>query len=295
VLNMETKILKGKEVAEAVKDGLKSRIETLKSKNIHPGLVVVLVGEDPASQVYVRNKARACESLGIYSETIRLSAETSQDELNTLIDQLNDDDRFHGILVQMPLPKHLSEMEIIERISFKKDVDGFHPMSVGRLVQGQGRLIPCTPAGVIEILAYYNIETKGKHVVIVGRSNIVGKPMLNLMYQKSEYANATVTICHTATRNMKKYTSQADILIVAAGVPEMIKADMVKEGAVVIDVGVNRVADNTREKGYRLTGDVAFEEVKEHCSAITPVPGGVGLMTIAMLMKNTVQAAEYNV
>jgi methylenetetrahydrofolate dehydrogenase (NADP+) / methenyltetrahydrofolate cyclohydrolase len=212
-----------------------------------------------------------------------------------LIDQLNDDDRFHGILVQMPLPKHLSEMEIIERISFKKDVDGFHPMSVGRLVQGQGRLIPCTPAGVIEILAYYNIETKGKHVVIVGRSNIVGKPMLNLMYQKSEYANATVTICHTATRNMKKYTSQADILIVAAGVPEMIKADMVKEGAVVIDVGVNRVADNTREKGYRLTGDVAFEEVKEHCSAITPVPGGVGLMTIAMLMKNTVQAAEYNV
>jgi methylenetetrahydrofolate dehydrogenase (NADP+) / methenyltetrahydrofolate cyclohydrolase len=292
---METKILKGKEVAEAVKDGLKSRIETLKSKNIHPGLVVVLVGEDPASQVYVRNKARACESLGIYSETIRLSAETSQDELNTLIDQLNDDDRFHGILVQMPLPKHLSEMEIIERISFKKDVDGFHPMSVGRLVQGQGRLIPCTPAGVIEILAYYNIETKGKHVVIVGRSNIVGKPMLNLMYQKSEYANATVTICHTATRNMKKYTSQADILIVAAGVPEMIKADMVKEGAVVIDVGVNRVADNTREKGYRLTGDVAFEEVKEHCSAITPVPGGVGLMTIAMLMKNTVQAAEYNV
>ncbi len=292
MVKMETRILKGKEVAEAVKDGLRSRIEALKSKNIHPGLVVVLVGEDPASQVYVRNKARACKSLGIYSETIQLTAETSQIELNTLIDQLNEDDRFHGILIQMPLPKHLNEVEVIERISPKKDVDGFHPMSVGKLVQGQGTFLPCTPAGVMEMLAYYNIETKGKHVVIIGRSNIVGKPMLNLMYQKSEYANATVTICHTGTRNMNEHTLRADILIVAAGVPEMIKADMVKEGAVVIDVGVNRVDDNTREKGYRLTGDVAFEEVKEHCSAITPVPGGVGIMTIAMLMKNTVQAAE---
>lgn len=292
---MEAKILHGKEVAEAVKEGLKPRIEKCIEKGARPGLVVVLVGEDPASQVYVRNKARACESLGIYSETLRLPAETTQKELNELVDQLNTDDRFHGILVQMPLPKHLDDIEIIERISPQKDVDGFHPMSVGRLVQGQNTLLPCTPAGVMEILAYYNIDTKGKHVVIVGRSNIVGKPMLNLMYQKSKYANATVTICHTGTRNMEEHTLRADILIVAAGVPEMIKADMVKDGAVVIDVGVNRVDDDTKKKGYRLVGDVAYDKVKERCSAITPVPGGVGLMTIAMLMKNTVQATEDHV
>ena len=292
---MEAKILHGKEVAEAVKGGLKPRIEKCIEKGVRPGLVVVLVGEDPASQVYVRNKARACESLGIYSETRRLSVDTTQKELNELVDRLNDDDRFHGILVQMPLPKHLNDIEIIERISPQKDVDGFHPMSVGRLVQGQNTLLPCTPAGVLEMFAYYNIETNGKHVVVVGRSNIVGKPMLNLMYQKSEHANATVTICHTGTRNMEEHTLRADILIVAAGVPEMIKAGMVKEGAVVIDVGVNRVDDDTSKKGYRLIGDVAYDEVKERCSAITPVPGGVGLMTIAMLMKNTVQAAEDHV
>ena len=292
---MEAKILHGKEVAEAVKEGLRPRIEKCIEKGVRPGLVVVLVGEDPASQVYVRNKARACESLGIYSETRCLSVDTTQKELNELVDRLNDDDRFHGILVQMPLPKHLNDIEIIERISPQKDVDGFHPMSVGRLVQGQNALLPCTPAGVLEMFAYYNIETNGKHVVVVGRSNIVGKPMLNLMYQKSEHANATVTICHTGTRNMEEHTLRADILIVAAGVPEMIKAGMVKEGAVVIDVGVNRVDDDTFKKGYRLVGDVAYNEVKERCSAITPVPGGVGLMTIAMLMKNTVQAAEDHV
>lgn len=289
---METKILYGKAVATFVKDGLKERIESCKAKGVHPGLVVVLVGEDPASQSYVRSKGRACEALGIYSETLRLPAETTQDELNALVDQLNKDDRFHGILVQLPLPKHLDDVEIIERISPDKDVDGFHPMSVGRLVQGQDTLLPCTPAGIMEMIAYYGIETKGKHVVIIGRSNIVGKPMLNLLYQKSDHANATVTICHTGTQNMKAYTRQADILIVAAGAPEMVTADMIKEGAVVIDVGVNRVDDPTREKGYRLTGDVAYEDVKDHCSAITPVPGGVGLMTIAMLMKNTVQSAE---
>ncbi len=292
---MEAKILHGKVVAESVKEGLRPRIEKCIEKGVHPGLVVVLVGEDPASQVYVRNKARACESLGIYSETRRLSVDTTQKELNELVDRLNADDRFHGILVQMPLPKHLDDIEIIERISPQKDVDGFHPMNVGRLVQGQNTLLPCTPAGVLEILAYYNIETNGKHVVVVGRSNIVGKPMLNLMYQKSEHANATVTICHTGTRNMEEHTLRADILIVATGVPEMIKAGMVKDGAVVIDVGVNRVDDDTKKKGYRLVGDVAYDEVKERCSAITPVPGGVGLMTIAMLMKNTVQAAEDHV
>jgi len=292
---METKILYGKPVANSVKSGLKNRIENCNREGIRPGLVVVLVGDDPASKSYVRSKERACETLGIYSETIHLPAETTQVELNALIDRLNEDDRFHGILVQMPLPGHLNDIEIIERISPAKDVDGFHPMSVGRLVQGQNTLLPCTPAGIIEILTYYDIETKGKHVVIVGRSNIVGKPMLNLMYQKSESANATATICHTGTKDIKKHTRQADILIVAAGVPEMVKADMVKEGAIVIDVGMNRVDDPTCEKGYRLTGDVAFEEVKDHCKAITPVPGGVGVMTIAMLMKNTVQAAEDHV
>ncbi|MFA6617646.1 MAG: bifunctional methylenetetrahydrofolate dehydrogenase/methenyltetrahydrofolate cyclohydrolase FolD [Candidatus Neomarinimicrobiota bacterium] len=289
---METKILKGKVVAEAVKENLKLRIEALKNKGLVPGLVVVLVGEDPASQVYVRNKERACKALGIYSETIRLQAETTQEELNSLVNSLNKDDRFHGILVQMPLPKHLNEMEIIEAISPSKDVDCFHPMNVGRLVQGQARLLPCTPAGIVEILKYYNIPTQGKHVVVIGRSNIVGKPMLNLMYQKSEYANATVTICHTGTKDIKTHSLQADILIVAAGVAEMIDPDMLKEGAVVIDVGINRVDDPSREKGYRLAGDVAFEDVKDRCSAITPVPGGVGVMTIAMLMKNTVLAAE---
>ena len=289
---METRILRGKAVAEAVKESLKPRIEACKSKGVHPGLVVVLVGDDPASKVYVRSKERACESLGIYSKTLRLSSETTQDELNELVDKLNNDERFHGILVQMPLPKHLNETEIIERISPLKDVDGFHPMNVGRLVQGQGSLLPCTPAGVVEILKYYDIETKGKHVVVIGRSNIVGKPMLNLMYQKTEYANSTVTICHTGTKDMKYHTLQADILIVAAGVPEMIGADMIKEDAVVVDVGINRVDDPTCEKGYRLKGDVAYLEVKDRCSAITPVPGGVGLMTIAMLMKNTIQATE---
>lgn len=289
---METKILKGKVVADAVKDNLKLRIEALNKKGSTPGLVVVLVGEDPASQVYVRNKERACKALGIYSETIRLSAETTQKELNSLVDSLNVDDKFHGILVQMPLPKHLNEMEIIEAISPSKDVDCFHPMNVGRLVQGEARLLPCTPAGIVEIFKYYNIQTKGKHVVVIGRSNIVGKPMLNLMYQKSEYANSTVTICHTSTKDIKTHSLQADILIVAAGVPEMISSDMVKKGAVVIDVGINRVDDLACEKGYRLAGDVDFEDVKDHCSAITPVPGGVGVMTIAMLMKNTVQAAE---
>ncbi len=289
---METIILRGKEVSDAVKERLKEDIDTCKKRGITPGLAVVLIGEDPASTVYVRNKARACEALGIFSETIRLPKDTTQATLNTLIDRLNKNTRFHGILVQLPLPRHLNEKEIIHRIHPEKDVDGFHPFNIGKLILGEDTFLPCTPAGIIEMLRYYQIETSGKHVVIVGRSNIVGKPMANLMYQKSAYANATVTICHTGTSDIKKYTRQADILIVAAGVPEMITADMVKEDATVIDVGVNRVDDPSCKKGYRLVGDVAFEEVKERVSAITPVPGGVGLMTIAMLMQNTVKAAE---
>jgi len=292
---METQILSGKAVADSVLERLKTRIAVCKKQGVTPGLVVVLVGDDPASQIYVRNKGRACEALGILSETIHLPASTDQGSLNALLDKLNDDPHYHGILVQMPLPKHLDEFEIICRILPEKDVDGFHPENVGKLIIGKDTFLPCTPAGVLEMLDYYQIATSGKHVVVVGRSNIVGKPMANLMYRKSPRGNATVTICHTGTPDLKEYTLQADILIVAAGVPEMIRGDMVKEGTTVIDVGVNRIEDTTREKGYRLVGDVAFEEVKAHCTAITPVPGGVGLMTIAMLMENTVKAAEHRI
>ncbi len=292
---METLILYGKPVAERVRDRLKQRVRELEQRGIRPGLAVVLVGENPASKVYVRSKARSCGELGILSETFRLPEHTEQKALNALVEKLNADSRFHGVLVQLPLPQQIDEKQIIHRILPLKDVDGFHPVNIGRLVLGEETYLPCTPAGIMEMLSYYRIPVSGKHVVIVGRSNIVGKPMANLMYQKSEGANATVTICHTGTDNMKQYTRQADILIVAAGVPEMITAEMVKEGATVIDVGVNRVPDPGRKKGYRLAGDVAFDTVKEKTAAITPVPGGVGLMTIAMLMQNTVKAAEDHV
>lgn len=289
---MPAKVLYGKDVAKRVKENVKKRVDDLKKSGITPGLVVVLVGEDPASAIYVKSKARACERLGIYSETLRLPADTSQDDLNALIDQLNDDKRYHGILVQLPLPAHLDDSEIIARISPAKDVDGFHPVSLGKLVLNEDTFVSCTPAGILEILKYYDIDTNGKHVVVVGRSNIVGKPMANLLYQKAPQGNATVTICHTRTRDMAAITRQADILIAAVGVPELITADMVKEGAVVIDVGINRIDDPGSEKGYRIVGDVAFDAVGEKAAAITPVPGGVGVMTIAMLMWNTVKAAE---
>lgn len=285
------KILYGKAVAEDVKASLKQRVAALKKKQVQSGLAVVLVGEDPASAIYVRNKGRACEELGIYSETYRLPHETGTAELLSLIDRLNGDKRFHGILVQLPLPKHIDEKQIIHRIAVEKDVDAFHPFNIGKLVLGEETFLPCTPAGILEMLRYYDIQTAGKHVVIVGRSNIVGKPMTNLMYQKAA-ANATVTICHTGTKDLAYHTKQADILIVAAGRPEMIGANMVKKGAVVVDVGMNRVEDASRSKGYRLSGDVDYSAVEPLASAITPVPGGVGLMTIAMLMKNTVLAAE---
>lgn len=288
------KILYGKAVAEDVKASLKLRIAALEKKQVRPGLAVVLVGEDSASAIYVRNKGRACEELGIDSETYRLPHETGSTELLSLIDKLNCDKRFHGILVQLPLPKHIDEKQIIHRIAVEKDVDAFHPFNIGKLVLGEDSFLPCTPAGILEMLRYYNIETGGKHVVVVGRSNIVGKPITNLMYQKSA-ANATVTVCHTGTKDLAYHTKQADILIVAAGRPEMIHAGMVSKGVVVIDVGMNRVEDPSKAKGYRLTGDVDYSAVEPLASAITPVPGGVGLMTIAMLMKNTVRAAELQV
>ncbi|NQT62076.1 MAG: bifunctional methylenetetrahydrofolate dehydrogenase/methenyltetrahydrofolate cyclohydrolase FolD [Candidatus Marinimicrobia bacterium] len=285
-------ILSGKEVSLAVKSDLKVRIEKLKETGIIPGLTAVLVGEDPASQVYVRSKERQSAKLGFNSQVLRLDASTSQDELIKVVQDLNQDEKVHGILVQLPLPKHIDSQLIIETINPEKDVDGFHPVSVGKLVLDLDGFVSCTPAGILEIMKYYKIETSGKHVVVVGRSNIVGKPMANLMIQKKDLGNATVTLVHTRTPDMGVHTRQADILIAAAGVPEFITEDMVKDGAVVIDVGINRVDDATVDKGYRLVGDVDFAGVSEKCVAITPVPGGVGPMTIAMLLSNTVKAAE---
>ena len=285
-------ILSGKEVSLAVKSDLKDRIAKLKEKGVAPGLTAVLVGEDPASQVYVRSKERQSGKLGFNSQVLRLDENTSQTELLQVVKDLNEDDNVHGILVQLPLPKHIDSQLIIEAIEPNKDVDGFHPVSVGKLVLDLDGFVSCTPAGILEIMKYYKIETSGKHVVVVGRSNIVGKPMANLMIQKKALGNATVTLVHTRTPDMGVHTRQADILIAAAGVPEFITEDMVKAGAVVIDVGINRVDDASTEKGYRLVGDVDFAGVSEKCSAITPVPGGVGPMTIAMLLSNTVKSAE---
>ncbi|MBT3229702.1 MAG: bifunctional methylenetetrahydrofolate dehydrogenase/methenyltetrahydrofolate cyclohydrolase FolD [Candidatus Marinimicrobia bacterium] len=285
-------ILSGKEVSLAVKSDLKDRIAKLKEKGVAPGLTAVLVGEDPASQVYVRSKERQSGKLGFNSQVLRLDENTSQTELLQVVKDLNEDDNVHGILVQLPLPKHIDSQLIIEAIEPNKDVDGFHPVSVGKLVLDLDGFVSCTPAGILEIMKYYKIETSGKHVVVVGRSNIVGKPMANLMIQKKALGNATVTLVHTRTPDMGVHTRQADILIAAAGVPEFITEDMVKAGAVVIDVGINRVDDASTEKGYRLVGDVDFAGVSEKCTAITPVPGGVGPMTIAMLLSNTVKSAE---
>ncbi|MDD5582587.1 MAG: bifunctional methylenetetrahydrofolate dehydrogenase/methenyltetrahydrofolate cyclohydrolase FolD [Candidatus Marinimicrobia bacterium] len=290
---MKAMLLNGNEVAKEVKNSVKKDVEILRKENIYPGLAVVLVGNDPASKVYVRNKGKNCEKLGIFSQTFELPEDISQKELNTLIDKLNYDPKFHGILVQMPLPKHLNVSEIIHRIRPEKDVDGFHPENMGRLVLDEEGFRPCTPAGIMEIFRYYQISLEGKHAVVVGRSNIVGKPMLNMLYQKKPEGNATATICHTRTKDIAAITRMADILIVAAGTPEFITGDMIKPGAVVVDVGMNRVDDPRAEKGYRLTGDVKFDEAVDVASAITPVPGGVGPMTIAMLMVNTVKAAKY--
>jgi len=285
------KLIDGKAIAEEMRSEMKAEVERLVARGTTPRLEVVIVGEDPASQVYVRNKARACEKVGIASETHRLPADTPEEELLRLIGRLNEDDRVHGILVQLPLPGHIREEAVINAIDPDKDVDGFHPVNVGRMVTGNPVFLPCTPHGIQMLLVRSGIETKGRHVVVVGRSNIVGKPIANILLQKKEHANAVVTVVHTAAPDMSVFTRQADILIVAAGRPEMIKGDMVKEGAVVIDVGVNRVEDPSMEKGYRLTGDVDFKEVSERASYITPVPGGVGPMTITMLLHNTLVSA----
>lgn len=287
---MACKIISGPEVSEEIYGELRQRIEKLKSQGTVPGLAVVLVGDDPASQVYVRNKGRKCEELGMRSETIILPKETTEKELLDRIDALNKDPAIHGFLVQLPLPKHIDEDKVIEAIDPSKDVDGFHPENVGRMLIGKPGFLPATPAGVQQMLARSGIETAGKHVVVVGRSNIVGKPMAALLVQRG--ADATVTVVHSRTRDLASITRQADILIVAIGKPRFVTADMVKDGAVVIDVGTNRIEDPTHPKGSRLVGDVDFDNVKDKVSAITPVPGGVGPMTICMLMANAVKAAE---
>jgi methylenetetrahydrofolate dehydrogenase (NADP+)/methenyltetrahydrofolate cyclohydrolase len=289
---MTATLIDGKLVAEHVQRETAQRTEVLKNKGIIPGLAAVLVGDDPASKIYVNSKARKCKKLGLYSEVITRPAAISQNELLDIVVSLNDNNKIHGILVQSPLPRHIDELAITLAIRPEKDVDGFHPHNVGLLLMNRPMMISCTPYGVIKLLEYYGIDPSGKEVVIVGRSNIVGKPLAALLMQKARWADATVTIAHSRTKDLPSVTRRADILIAAIGSPEMIKGDMVREGAVVIDVGVNRVDDATSEKGYRLVGDVAFAEVAEKASFITPVPGGVGPMTIAMLMSNTVMAAE---
>jgi methylenetetrahydrofolate dehydrogenase (NADP+)/methenyltetrahydrofolate cyclohydrolase len=286
-----TLIIDGKKLSDDIKQELKEN--TLKLKNetgVIPGLAVLQVGEDPASSVYVNSKQNACKELGYYSIVKRVGTETSESDVLEIVNQWNNAPDIHGILVQLPLPKHIDEQKVITTISPDKDVDGFHPFNVGKLVIGLAGHISCTPYGIIEMLKRYNIDTKGKHTVVVGRSNIVGKPIANLMYQKKEYANSIVTICHSATKNISYYTKQADILIVAVGVANLITKEDVKEGAVIIDVGINRIETND-EKGYKIVGDVDYDSVFDKVSAITPVPGGVGRMTIAMLMQNTYNSA----
>jgi len=289
---MTAKIIDGKQVAADMRAELKAEVAKLKEQNIVPGLGVILVGDDPASKSYVTAKERACEEMGIYSDDNRLSADVSQEELMQKVRDMNNDPKINGILVQLPLPKHLNEAEVLLTIDPTKDVDGFHPMNVGKMVVGEEAFLPCTPHGVIQLLLRSGVKIEGANVVIVGRSNIVGKPLANMLIQKNAKGNATVTVCHTRTKDLTNQTRRADILIAAAGRPNTITADMVKEGVVVIDVGVNRVDDATKKRGYRLVGDVDFEAVKEKASFITPVPGGVGPMTITMLLYNTVESAK---
>lgn len=289
---MAARIINGKKIAEQMRSQLKEEVAKLKQKGITPGLGVILVGEDPASQSYVRAKERTCEQIGIYSDDNRLPAETTQQNLIALINRMNAEAKINGILVQLPLPKHINETEVLLAIDPEKDVDGFHPMNIGKMVAGQKAFLPCTPHGIIQLLQHSGVKIEGSHIVIVGRSNIVGKPLANMLIQKAPTGNATVTVCHTRTKDLASHTRQADILIAAAGRPNTITADMVKDGVVVIDVGVNRIEDATKEKGYRLVGDVDFEAVKEKARLITPVPGGVGPMTITMLLYNTVEAAK---
>ena len=288
---MSALLIDGKKIAEQIKLEIKHEADRLRSEHgIIPGIAFILVGENPASQSYVKMKGKVCKEIGFYSITDRLPVETTEQHLIQLIQQYNADPKIHGILVQLPLPKHINEEIIINTIDYRKDVDGFHPINIGRLVAGLECLKPCTPLGIQELLLRSGNDPSGKHVVIVGRSNIVGKPIMNILMQKQHGANAIVTIAHTGAKDISYYTKQADILIAAIGKPNYVTSDMVKPGVVVIDVGINRVEDSSAKNGYRIVGDVHFDSVSKIASAITPVPGGVGPMTIAMLMRNTLRA-----
>jgi methylenetetrahydrofolate dehydrogenase (NADP+)/methenyltetrahydrofolate cyclohydrolase len=290
---MSARIIEGKTIAALIRQDVREEVERLKkAKNAVPGLATILVGDNPGSAVYVQGKCKACAEVGMFSETVRLAANVEPQALAATIDRFNADPRIHGVLLQLPLPPHLNEFDFLARIRPEKDVDGFHPVNVGRLCMGLECFIPCTPYGVQELLIRSGISPRGKHVVIVGRSNIVGKPLAHLLMRKEERGDATVTVCHSRTPDIAALTRQADIVVAAMGKPRFITADMIRPGTVVIDVGVNRVEDSSAPKGYRLVGDVDFEGVKEVASAITPVPGGVGPMTIAMLLKNTLRAAQ---
>jgi len=290
---MSATIIDGITIGKQIREELKAQVAELRQRGVVPGLTVVLVGEDPASQVYVRNKGKAADELGMKSDTIRLPADTPERDLLALLDRLNADPAVHGILVQLPLPRHMDSSKVLLRMRPEKDVDGFHPVNVGKLVIGDPTgFRPCTPAGVQELLVRSGADPDGKHVVVVGRSLIVGRPVANILLQKAKGANATVTVAHTGTRDLPGITRQGEILVVAAGRAEVITGDMIRPGAVVIDVGINRVEDPAAPRGYRLVGDVNFAQAKEVASQITPVPGGVGPLTIALLMRNTVQAAR---
>ena len=290
---MSARILDGTAIAREIRDEVTREVADLAGRGIRPGLAVVIVGDDPASQVYVKSKGQACLEAGMHSETVRLPADTSEADLLSVVDRLNADPAIHGFLVQLPLPKHINSERVLLRISPAKDVDGFHPMNVGKVAVGDpSGFRPATPFGVQQMLVRSGVETKGAHAVIVGRSNIVGKPMAGLLLQDGPGGNATVTVCHSRSRDLPSVTRQADILIVAIGKPRFVTREMVRPGAVVVDVGINRVADPTNPKGYAIVGDVDYGPVSEVASAITPVPGGVGKMTIAMLLLNTLQAAR---
>ena len=287
----DAKILSGKDTAQAIYHDLNNRIISLTDKNIRPGLCVVLIGDDPASQIYVRTKTKKLRSLGLLSESILLPSDVKEKKVIKIINDLNNDSKYHGILVQFPLPDHITTQNIINSIKPEKDVDGFHPENVGWLSIGKPRFIPCTPKGIMKIFDHYNIDLNGKNIVVIGRSNIVGRPISILTSLNSQGANGTCTICHSRTKNLEKFTINADVIIIAIGRPNYLKEHMIKSGAVVIDVGINRV-DSNNEKGYDIVGDADWDSVIDKVSSITPVPGGVGPITIAMLVENTIEAAE---
>ena len=292
---VDTKILSGIEASHALYDSLHERISSLKDKGVTPGLAAILVGEDPASQIYVRNKTKRFDALGLKSELHRLDKSVSEEELLDLIAKINSDDSFHGILVQLPLPKHIDSDKVIHAIHPTKDVDGFHPENAGLLSIGRPRFIPCTPKGIMFMLKHFNVDLNGKHVVVVGRSNIVGTPVSIMLSRKAKVGNATVTLTHSRTRDLTAELLRADIVIAAIGIPEFVTGDQIKDGAVIIDVGINRVDDDTRKSGYRLVGDVEWDSVSPKASYITPVPGGVGPMTVTSLLMNTLKASANEV